>query len=130
MQFFEWFIQWLVNLGVVIIAIAIYLNVNKVWNRKHERVVAESISTGGRSIAIAVAIPFILNFVLKRDYRTLASYLILFFNDAVFFLVSIGFWVRDGKRIRIWQKFLRALRQERNEVGNLVKDMGKPTGEE
>ena len=130
MKIFELVIQWLLNLSIVITAIAIYLNVNKVWSRKHEPAVAESISVSGRTISIIVAIPFILNFILKTNVPSLVAYSILFMNDSVFFLTGIGFWVRDSKRTSLWQKFWRSLRQEKNEVGNLVKALVKPTGEQ
>ncbi|WP_414577841.1 hypothetical protein [Anabaena sp. CCY 9402-a] len=130
MQVFELILQWLVNLSIVIVAIAVYLNINKIWSRKHEPAVAESISVSGRSISILVSLPFILNFIFKANVPSVLSYLILFSNDIILFLTGIGFWVRDGKRTSIWQKLWRSLRQEKKEAGNLIKAIAKPTGEE
>jgi hypothetical protein len=121
MKIIELIIQWLFNLAVVINAIMIYLNINKLWRTKHEAIVAESISVGAKALGISIAGIFLLNFIVKKDYGSSISYLLFLISDIIFFLVGIGFWVRQSKNLGIGKRFFRSLKQEKSEVGNLVK---------
>jgi hypothetical protein len=128
MKIFEFVIQWLFNLAVVTNAVLIYLNINKIWSRKHETIVAESISVGAKTLGMSIAVIFIFNFLMKRDYGSLISYFLFLVSDIIFFLIGLGFWVRKGKKLGIWSKFFRALKQESSEVGNLVKSLANHQG--
>ncbi|WP_414577839.1 hypothetical protein [Anabaena sp. CCY 9402-a] len=130
MKTIESIIEGLVYIAVITTAIMVYLNINKVWSRKHEPIVAESVSVGARILAVAFIIPFLMSSLVKLDLGSAANYLLMGVNDGVFLLIGIGVWVKGGKRTSFWRKFFRSLRQEQNEIGNLVKDLTKPTGEE
>ena len=45
------------------------------------------------------------------------------------YLYSFSHWVKEHRYLGIWQKLLITLKQETNEVGNLVKSLGNLTGE-
>jgi len=121
MKILELIIQWLFNLAVVTNAVMLYLNINKIWSRKHEAIVAESVSVGAKTLGISIAVIFLFNFIVKRDYGSLISYLLFLLSDIIFLLIGIGFWVKKSNKLGIWNRFFRSLNQEKSEVGNLVK---------
>jgi hypothetical protein len=43
-------------------------------------------------------------------------------------ITGIGFWVKEQRYLGIWQKLIRAVNQDKNEVGNLVKSIINTTG--
>lgn len=114
MNSIESIIHWLFNFAVVINAIMVYLNINKVWKHKHEFVVSESISVGARLIGIVVASTFLLHFLVNKDYGSSISYIFFLISDIIFFLTGIGFWAtkRQKKRQKsnTLQKFIKALK--------------------
>ena len=128
MNIIEFIIHWLFNLAVVTNAVMVYLNINKIWSRKHETSVAESVSVGARTIGIVIAITFLCHFILKKDYGSLMSYVLFLISDTIFFLIGIGLWVKKGDNLGIWFRFFRSLRQEKAEVGNLVKALANHQG--
>lgn len=129
MKIWELIIKWSIYLSVVTTAIVIYLNINKIWSRKHEPVVADSVSIAAQLISFATILPFVINYSVNGNYWD-AFYQFLWIIYTVFLiLIGIGFWVKEHKYLGIWQKLLRALKQESNEVGNLVKSLGSLTGE-
>jgi hypothetical protein len=87
-----------------------YLKVNKMWPRKHEQVVADSISVTALLIGMVNSIPYLLlvTFVYKDwlvTARTLSDIVRVFLT----LLIAIGFWVHTNQGISIWTLFLRAI---------------------
>ena len=130
MKIVESIIQGLLYLSMMVTAIITYLNINKLWSRKHDPVVAESISVACNLLSVISTFPFVLDFLLKTDFSNASNFLLMCVNDGFYVLIGIGFWVRGSKRTSLWQKFWRSLRQEKSEAGNLVKALVKPTGEQ
>lgn len=52
MKIFEQLINMLVVGAIVLIVVKAYLTANKVWSRKHKRVVSESVSVSAQFIGI------------------------------------------------------------------------------
>lgn len=123
MDFFNELLKWLINLSVIITAIVVYLNINKIWSRKHETVVAESVSVVGQLISLLTILPFLISYSFQGNYSDAIYQLFWFIYTAFLILTGIGFWVKEHKYLGIWQKFLKSLKQEKNEVGNLIKDL-------
>ncbi|HEY9614514.1 hypothetical protein [Allocoleopsis sp.] len=123
MKFIEILLQWSIYLSVAINAIVVYLNINKMWSRKQEPVVADSISVAAQLISFVTIIPFLINYSLKGNYGD-ALYQFLWFVYTGFLIITgIGFWVKEHRYLGIWQKLIRAVNQDKNEVGNLVKSI-------
>lgn len=128
MEIFESIFQFLLLISVATTALISYLSINKMWTRKHDPLVAESISPIAIGMGLFVSLPFVLNYTLQNDWRAALAYFFRLIFFIVFFLVSIGFWVKDRRHKGIWQKFLKALKQEANESTNLIKAVNQPSG--
>ena len=124
----ELVLQWSIYFAVITTAIVVYLSINKMWSRKHEPVVAESISVAAQLISFITIIPFLLNYSFKGKYEDAIYQFLWICYTAFLILTGIGFWVKEYRYVGIWQKLLRALGQESHEVGNLVKSLGDLTG--
>lgn len=129
MEILQLLLQWSIYLSVVTTGVVVYLNINKMWSRKHEPVVADSISVAAQLISFVTILPFVINYSFKRNYGDAFYQILWIIYTAFMILTGIGFWVKERKYLGVWQKLLRALRQESNEVGNLVKSLGNLTGE-
>lgn len=128
MELFESIFQFLLLISVGTTALYSYLCINKMWTRKHDPLVAESISPIAMAMWISVSLPFVLNYTLQNNWRVALTYSFRLTFFVVFFLVAIGFWVKDPQHKGIWQKFLKALKQEANESTNLIKAVNQPSG--
>lgn len=128
MKIMELVLQWLIYLSVITTAIVVYLSINKMWSRKHETVVAESISVAAQLISFFTIIPFLINYSFQGKYEDAIYQFLWIIYTAFLILTGIGFWVKERQYIGIWQKLFRALGQESHEVGNLVKSLGNLTG--
>ncbi|MGK7902109.1 MAG: hypothetical protein AB4352_11995 [Hormoscilla sp.] len=131
MDFLATIIKILLSISVLINAITVYLKINKLWKRKHEPVVAESISIFSMMLHLLTNIPFVLYYLViaeNKDFRVGLTNIIgiLFFSFSL--LTGIGFWVKDTGHAGWWQKFMKALKQEAGESTTLIKAMGKPAG--
>lgn len=131
MEHFAAIIKLLVSISVLINAITVYLKINKLWKRKHEPVVAESISIFSMMLHILTNIPFVLYYLViaeNKDFRVGLTNIIgiVFFSFSL--LTGIGFWVKEPGHAGLWHKFVKALKQEANESNTLIQAMGKPAG--
>lgn len=121
---FSLILQWIIYLSIATTAIVVYLSINKMWSRKHEVVVADSISTSAQIISFFTILPFVINYGLKHEYGD-AFYQFLWLSYTAFLILAgIGFWVREKKELNIWGKVSNSLGKEKNELGNLIKTIG------
>jgi hypothetical protein len=127
MRVFEAIVHFLLTISVATNAFCYYLRVNKVWTRKHEPLVAESNSPTSTLIWICVILPFCINYMLQKDWQVTLSYFFRLSLYVFLFLVSIGFWVKDPLHKGIWQKIIKAFKQEVNESTNLIKALNSPS---
>jgi hypothetical protein len=131
MDLFLIIINWLVTLAVLITAVRMYLLVNKLWKRKHERAVSESISIMAYTLAIVVHTPFMCKFIFI-DHATMPA-----LNDAiqiisyvVVIIIGAGFWVKENRNIGFFKLVMKALHLEGKESGDLIKSLIQPSGAE
>jgi hypothetical protein len=116
MKLIDLVLQWSIYLSVVINAIVVYLNINKMWSRKQEPVVADSISVAAQLISFVTIIPFLISYSLKGNYGD-ALYQFLWCVYTGFLIITgVGFWVKEHRYLGIWQKLIRAVNQDKNEV--------------
>lgn len=71
---------------------------NKIWIRKHERVVSESISVSAQLLALATGIPFVALYVLEGAYEGAVGDGVLLFVSLALIMIGIGFWVEGEPR--------------------------------
>lgn len=114
-----------VSLGVA--AVQVYLILNKLWIRKHERAVSESISIMGESLGLVPLTILSLNYAVDGYWEGVADSLIWIVAGAVTIAIGSGRWV-EGKRQRgFWSLVREALRLERDEVGDLARSFFRPS---
>lgn len=125
-------IETIFALSVGLTALRIYLQVNKVWKRKHEKNVAESLSVMGALISIWFYLAFLAKSTfIDKNYSTIVNSLINLVYYTIVFLISTGFWVKENQNIKnLFRLFLKALNLERKEAGDLIKSLIHPEGAE
>jgi hypothetical protein len=129
MELFMTILNVLVAAAVLITAVRMYLTVNKMWKRKHEKIVSESISIFAYTLAILVHLPFMFKYFLIDKMPMPA------FNDAlniigysIIILIGTGFFLKDNRRTGFFTLLRRALRLESKESGDLIKAIIQPSG--
>jgi len=125
---FEDFIRFWARLSLALIVVEAYLTINKIWIRKHEAVVAESVSVSAQLLALTTGIPFVALYINEGAYEgAIGDGIILLVNIAMI-AIGIGFWVEGRRRLGFWGNLKRSLRAERREAGALVGDLMHPVG--
>ena len=120
-------IESLTVASLVVAAIQVYLILNKLWIRKHERAVAESISIMGETLGLVPLTVLSLNYAVDGYWEGMADSLIWIAAGLVTIAIGTGRWV-EGKRQRgFWTLVREALRLERDEVGDLALSLFRPS---
>lgn len=114
--------------GVGIALVKAYLVANKIWIRKHERVVAESVSVAAAMLGLLTAGPFLVKHVMTGDASSFVNALTGFAMSCFFLSVGIGLWVRGSAQGGFWRLLLRSLRLESREAGDLARTFLRPAG--
>lgn len=108
-------------------AAQIYLTVNKLWKRKHEPAVTESISIMGEFLGLVPISLLSLDFLLESHWEGAVDGAMWILAGGVTITIGTGRWV-EGKRGRGFFTLLReALRLERSEVADLAKAIFRPS---
>jgi len=128
MELFQKVISVLAFLSIGFSLIEVYLTVNQIWKRKHERVVAESISVSANLVSLIPGFIFSLNFFLQGEYIGLIDST-LFAGLAIFYIfVGMSLWVEGERKKGLWTLIKQTLNFERKEAGDLAKSFFKPSG--
>ncbi|MFH1050467.1 MAG: hypothetical protein V1779_05990 [bacterium] len=129
MKTFLIIIQILVAGAVIITAVRMYFTVNKLWKRKSDQEVCNSISIFAYVLALAVHTPFMIKFALIDKNYVMAT------NDGLqvlayilVIIIGTGFWVRANKRTGFFTLVKKSLRLESKESGHLMKSLIRPSG--
>lgn len=129
MKFFEQLINGLVVGAIVLTIVKTYLTANKVWSRKHQKVVAESVSVSAQLIGILTSIPFLIKYsLMDNDFMSLANISIKLALTLFFLMIGIGLWVRVEGRAGLWSKVKHALKLEKEESLDLINALVRPAG--
>ncbi len=121
------FIRLLTVASLGLAAVQIYLTLNKLWTRKHEKVVAESISIYGELIGLIPLFLLTLSFFLDRQWEGVIDGLLWITAGTVTVAIGTGLWV-EGRRGRGFLKLMRdAMALERTEVGDLARAFFRPS---
>jgi len=121
-------VQFLATASLLLAAAQVYLTLNKLWKRKHEPAVAESISIMGEFVGLVPLFFLTLNFMLQGQWEGTVDGVLWLGAGAVTIAIGTGLWV-EGRRKRGFFRLLReALALEREEVGDLAKRFFRPAG--
>jgi len=114
------------SLGFTVVAA--YLKINKIWTRKHNAEVADSISIVGNVIYIIPLAFFALNYLFASLWQGLIDSLIWIASGVVYILIGSRLWVQSHRRKTFWTRLKEVLKLERSEVGDLAKAFFRPSG--
>lgn len=124
-------IRFLIDIMILISLVQVYLRINKIWKRKHEKEVADSQSIAGLSLLFFNCLVWLLDYiVVEKDYRSVVDTSIMIVETSAFLLVSTGLWVKGRGRIGLMASIKQALRLERKEANYLIKRFFKPQNAE
>jgi hypothetical protein len=107
-----------------------YLMLNRLWLRKHERSVAESISVVALLLSLATSLPFLAKNVLRHDMKGSLNELVFLLSNVAMLVVGIGLFVPDPLRPTMLARLVNALKLERVEVTDLLKSLALPRGKD
>jgi tellurite resistance protein len=123
----EAFIGYTTLIALPVVVILTYLKINKIWERKQIREVAESVSVAAMLLSMLTTVPLLLQFtLLAPDPMAALRFSVSMIDYLVFFLIGIGFWAIKDKRIGIWQLMRHAFRMEAAELTNLIRGLSPP----
>jgi hypothetical protein len=125
---FDSVLEALAFAGVGIAMVKAYLVANKIWIRKHERVVAESVSVAAAMLGLLTAAPFLAKHMLAGDASSFVNTITGFIMSCFFLSVGIGLWVRGSTQQGFWRLLLKSLRLESREAGDLARTFLRPAG--
>lgn len=129
MKTFLFIIQILVAGAVIITAVRMYFTINKLWKRKSDQEVCNSISIFAYVLAIAVHTPFMVKFAfIDKNFVLAVNDGIQILSYSLVILIGTGFWVRANKRTGFFTLVKKALRLESKESGHLMKSLIRPSG--
>ncbi len=130
MEWFEKLIDTFIWISLLMSLVQVYLQTNKIWKRKHERVVAESQSIAGLSLLILNCLIWLISYILKNDIESIIDTSLIIAQALVFLLVGTGLWVRGQRRMGFWKLVKQALKIEKKEANYLLKRFFKPQNAE
>lgn len=107
-----------------------YLVINKIWKRKHEKVVADSISIYGKLFGFLPSVIFAIYFIAKTeaDLPGFLQRVVVTISILVFIWVASGWFVKGEKNKGFLTLLKKALKTENSEVGDLAKSFFRPSG--
>lgn len=114
--------------SLALAALQIYLTINKLWSRKHERVVAESISIYGESVGLIPLFFLTFNFILQGQWEGVVDGVLWLSAGLVTIAIGAGLWVEGQRGRSFWSLVKDALALERSEVGDLARSFFRPSG--
>jgi hypothetical protein len=121
-------VQFLATASLLLAAAQVYLTLNKLWKRKHEPAVADSISIMGEFVGLVPLFFLTMNFTLQGQWEGTVDGVLWLLAGGVSIAIGTGMWV-EGRRGRGFFTLLReALALERDEVGDLAKRFFHPAG--
>jgi hypothetical protein len=124
-------IDWLIKVSLGITLLFIYLKINKIWKRKHEREVADSQSLTGLAIYVANCVLWVSYYTfVENDLKSLIDTSVYIFEGTIFFIIGTGVFVRGQTKTALWELIKRALKLERKEADYLLKRFFKPSNPE
>ncbi len=130
MEFFKSFIGIMAYASLGFTVAAAYLKINKIWKRKHNAEVADSVSIVGNVIYVIPLSFFALNYIFIAHWQGLIDSVIWIASGIVYILIGSRLWVQSHRHKTFWTRLQEVLKLERSEVGDLAKSFFRPSGAE
>ena len=130
MEFIKSAVGFLAYAALAFSLAAAYLKINKIWKRKHNAEVANSVSIAGNVLDVVPLAVFALNYVLIAQWQGFVRSAIWIVAGLILIMIGSGFWVQASRHKTAWTRLKEALRLERSEVGHLATSFFRPSGAE
>ena len=108
-------------------AAAAYLQLNKLWARKHLAEVAESISIPGILVESIPLFFFGLYFLFKGEVLGIIDSIIWLTSAVLVTMIGSGFWVKGQRGMGFLRLMMRSMARERAEIGQLARAFISPS---
>jgi len=108
----------------------VYLTINKLWKRKHLKVVSESISVAGRLVAFIGGLILSLNLLLDLEWLGGTNRMLFVILAVLQIFIGIGFWVESEQGKGFFRLLRESLSNERKESAELAKSFFRPSNAE
>lgn len=115
-------------IAAILSFLQIYFIINKLWKRKHEKIVAESISISAMFISIFINGFFATKNMVGDNIPQLSANLMWITASIISAIVGVGLYVSTNRDVGFIRLLLRALNMERKEAADLAKIFFKPSG--
>lgn len=115
------FITILSGISILISLFMIYLSVNKIWVRKHDLDVSDSISLFAYTMSIIQATITLILALNALSVKGIFMGCVSFAVTVLYILIAIGYWVNNDLTLK--QKIFRAYKMDRAESGAMIKDL-------
>ncbi len=123
----EWVLDSIGWLAALLSLFQVYFIVNKLWKRKHEVLVTESISISAMFISILINSFFAIKNISISGYAQFSNNLLWIMASSVNVLIGIGLFVNANKKVNFATLLGKALNLERKEAGDLAKAFFQPS---
>ena len=124
----DFFSMMLAYLAAVLSFIQIYFIINKLWKRKHEKIVAESISISAMFISLIINGSFAFKNLHDGGIPQFSANIMWIASSIISALIGMGIWVSFNRGVGFFTLLARALNMERKEAGDLAKVLFRPSG--
>lgn len=116
--------------GLAFAFVVTYLKVNKVWIRRYDQNVADSISVTAVVLGLAFnTLPYFIQYTfIEPDFTLAVRESIKLIAAMLFFAIGIGYWARRDQRRGIWALIRRAFKLESQEAADLARGFIRPVG--
>ncbi len=114
-------------LAAILSVFQVYFIINKLWKRKHEQVVAESISISAMFISLIINFSFGYQNLTDSAYSRLSNNLLWILASSVSLIIGVGLFVKANKGVSFFRLLGRALNLEKSEAGDLAKAFFQPS---
>lgn len=112
---------------LLLLAVAVYLRLNKLWSRKHVPEVAESISIPGIVLEFIVLFSIGLYLLTKGELVGLLDGLIWLISACIIVVIGSGFWVKGQRKEGLWRLVGGSISRERAELSLLAREFVSPS---
>lgn len=108
-------------------ATAAYLQLNKLWSRKHIEEVADSVSIPGILVESIPLFFFGLYFINKGEVLGIIDSLIWLTAAVLVVMIGAGFWVKGRRKRGFWRLVVDSISKERSEMSTLARQLVRPS---
>lgn len=121
----------IIYVAILFAVIEVYLKVNKIWKRKHEKQVAESQSLYGLTLSLFILTVWSVRYLIRGDYTSILDNTVYLVETISMIVVGTGFFVKENKGKGFIKLIKQALKLERKEAYYLINTLsGKKEAQE